>query len=108
MIKIPRLNSKVYVLTFDKFGVPLCITKDLVFAKNKKCFITEDMLSYGVIDEYRQKCYFTSYGQTWFSSIKEAKEYVKKWFEDTIYNYEIAKGVDNCWTIESWFKRGDE
>ena len=105
MTKEPRLNSKVFLLVCD-CGVPWFITKGIVYMKNNEAFITEDMLSEDVIDAYREPQYFYSYKETWFSSLKEAKEYVKKWFKGTSYNYKITKAsvFDDCWNIETFDK----
>lgn len=96
MFKIPRLNSYVYILTYD-YGTPYCITKDKVYMKNNEAFITEGVLNEIYIDEYRKEQYFKDYQKTWFTSLKEIRNYLRKNGEE---KYKIIKANGGEWNIE--------
>lgn len=98
-IKLPRLYSYVYVITYVDFQ-PYCISKDMVFMKNNKEFITEDMLSRGVINEYRHSLDTSEYGNRWTHTLKEAKDAVIKWAKEHVYDVDIKKTCDNSWNID--------
>ena len=98
MDRLPRLNSYVYIITYSD-GIPFCITKDRVYMKNKDEFITEEMIASDVIEEYRLPCDIKSYGDTWTKTLKEAKEVIKKWFNECNWlDYDIEKCSDG-WNI---------
>lgn len=104
MNRLPRLNSYVYIITYDD-GIPICITKDKVYMKNKDEFITEEMLGWDVIEEYRLPCNLRLYGYTWTKTLKEAKEVVKKWFDGCDWlDYDIEK-FRNGWNIDTFRKQ---
>ena len=99
-IKLPQLDSYVYVITWCD-SEPFCITKDKVYMKNKTDFITEDMLSSSVIEEYRQPMSVEDYGYYWTKTLKEAKELVIKFFKEELgREVAIIKQRDNDWNIE--------
>ena len=99
-IKLPQLDSYVYVITWCN-SEPFCITKDRVYMKNKTDFITEDMLSGSVIEEYRQPMSVEDYGYYWTKTLKEAKELVIKYFkEQQGREVIITKLNNNDWDIE--------
>lgn len=97
--KLPRLNSYVYIITYVD-SEPYCITKDMVYMKNDKEFITEDMISPSVIEEYRYPLDVSDYGDRWTHTLKEAKDVVKKWAEDYGYNIDIEKNYNDSWHID--------
>lgn len=98
-IKLPRLYSYIYVITYVD-SEPYCITKDMVYMKNDKEFITEDMMSHSVIEEYRKPLDTSEYGDRWTRTLKEAKEVVKKWAEECGYNIDIEKNYNDSWHID--------
>lgn len=103
-IKLPQLNSYVYVITYVD-GMPYCITKDRVYMKNATEFITEDMISDSVINEYRYPLDCDDYGRRWTKTLAEAKASVNKYFqEEKLYfgneiQYTITKNTNESWSI---------
>lgn len=101
MERLPKLNSSVYIITYVD-SEPYCITKDVVYMKSANEFITEDMLSDFVIDEYRRPCAGEDYGYTWVKTLKEAKEVVRKYCEDNNIDFTIEKTKDDSWNVNCW------
>ena len=101
----PRLGSYVYVITYVD-SEPYCITKSKVYMKNNEAFITEDMLSDFVIEEYRRELLFEGDESSWAKTLKEAKEIVKKHIEywndyrGTKYKPVFKKVDDSAWNVE--------
>ena len=89
-MKFPRLNSYIYVIEErDHDFQPVCIVKDKVYMRNATEFITEDMMNYGIDEEYKVPLGPEEYGKRWFKTLEEAKEFVRKQFD-----YEI-KFIEN-------------
>lgn len=97
--KLPRLNSYVYVITYVD-SKPHCISRDIVYMKNKDSFIVEDMMSNAVIEEYRIPLDISDYGERYTYTLKEAKEVVRKWAKEQGYDFDIKKTCDNSWNID--------
>ena len=107
-IKLPQLDSYVYVITWCDCE-PFCISKDKVYMRNKTHFITEDMLSANVIEEYRQPMSVNDYGHYWTKTSKEAKEIVNKFFKEELgREVMIIKNSDSDWKVEKGHKIGSE
>ena len=96
MIKNPRLNSYVYILTYVD-GEPFCISKDKVYMKNKESFITEAVFNDSFIEESRKEHYFDDYLISWFSKLKEARKYLKDNYES---KFKLVKCYGDEWNIE--------
>ena len=92
MIKEPKLNSYVYVLTFVD-GLPYCITRDKVYMKNNKAFIVEGIFDDSVIEEFRVEQYFKNYNKTWFTSLESTKKYLGD-------NFRIVKAHVDAWNVD--------
>lgn len=105
-IKLPRLYSYVYVITYVDVWQPYCITRDMVYMKNDKEFITEDMMSNDVISEYRKPLDTSEYGDRWTHTLKEAKDIVEKWAKEEGYDVDIEKTCDNSWCVVITRKNG--
>lgn len=103
-IKLLQLNSYVYVITYVD-GMPYCITKDRVYMKSATEFITEDMISDSVINEYRYPLNANNYGRRWTKTLKEAKESVNKYFQEekqyfgNEIQYTITKNTNESWSV---------
>ena len=103
-IKLPQLDSYVYVITWCN-SEPFCITKDKVYMKNKTHFITGEMLSGSVIEEFRFPMSVDNYGCNWTKTLKEAKELVIKFFKEQLgREVAITKCSDTDWNIEKGCK----
>jgi hypothetical protein len=75
--------------------------------KNKKSFITEEMLSDCLIPEFPRPLDAYDYGRHWCKSLKECKEILEKWrqeeleyFGNEIEPYKLKKVEDNSWRVE--------
>ncbi len=106
MNTLPRLNSWVYIVTYVD-GIPYCVTRDIVFMRNKDSFIVEDALSNSVIDEYRTYHTLDGYGESWVKTFKEVKEVLaksakeeSKYRDDHIVKYVARKSCENSWNVE--------
>lgn len=106
-MKLPRLNSYVYVITYVN-DEPYCVTRDKVFMKNKDSFITDDMLEESVIQEYKSPLSLEDYGDRWVKNFSEIKEVLAKCEEhwNTYHTEKIKYTVEKCpcgdkdWNIE--------
>ena len=103
--KLPRLNTYVYIITYVN-GSPSAITRDKVYMKNKKSFITEEMLSDYLIPEFPRPLDAYDYGRHWCKSLKECKEILEKWrqeeleyFGNEIEPYKLKKVDENSWNV---------
>ena len=103
--KLPRLNSYVYVITYVD-SQPYCISRDKVYMKNDKEFITEDMMMGDVIEEYRCPLDASDYGDRWTYTLKEAKDVVRQWAEYWDYDFDIKKNYENSWCVDIMRKNG--
>ncbi len=96
MIKNPRLNSYVYILTYVD-GEPFCVSKDKVYMKSKETFITESIFNTSYIEEIRCEHYFDDYGICWFSKLKDARKYLKERYDN---KFKLVKCYGDEWNIE--------
>lgn len=106
--KNPRLNSSVWVIV-DVEGFPYSLSKQIVAMKNKKEFITEEVLYGGdsLIKEAYCSYSFEEYGKTWFKTKKEGLEYIEKEIFEKQYkryypngSYEIEKSSKDFYHFE--------
>ena len=105
-MNLPRLNTYVYIITYVN-GSPYTITRDEVYMKNKKSFITEEMLSDCFIPEFPMPLNVDDYGRYWCKSLKECKDILEKWrqeemkyFGNKIEPYKLKKVDENSWNVE--------
>ena len=69
--------------------------------KNKTEFITGEMLSGSVIEEFRLPLSVEDYGRNWTKTLKEAKGLVINFFKEQLGREAIiTKQSDNDWDIE--------
>ena len=67
----PKLNSNIYVIYNGD-----CIILDKAKWLGKESFVTADMMSGTICDEYKIELMYKDYNKTWFKTLKEAKEYL--------------------------------
>ena len=71
-----RLYSHVWVIVYDG-SYPYSLSRQVVAMKNKTAFITEEILDNpGLIEGAYVSYRFEDYGETWFKTFKEGKNYL--------------------------------
>lgn len=94
--KIPRLNSTVYIVSM--FGTCIDIEAVKVDFKNKEAFAIE-VDSVIRLDSYKIH-YFDDYGLDWFSTLKEAREFVESITHKTPKKIYDALDKDPFWRVD--------
>lgn len=101
MTKVPRLNSKVWIIVFIE-GEVYTLSKQKVYMKNKEGFITEETIDDSIMNEARIEYTLDSYGENWFKTFKEAKEYLDKYYEGyATYTLEKNKTLKDFYYVET-------
>jgi hypothetical protein len=89
--KKPRINQRVYII-IKEFSLP-CVIEAKVGYIGQNSFILEGYTNYRV--NWRE-FYYDDYNSCWFSTLKEAKEYLTT--ENS--NLKIKKVFDGQWNCE--------